>query len=497
MRRILYRFNNMSLGKKIAATLSVTIALGGILLSGLGTERLNSLLVDQKVNSSGQIANALASSILPDMLTNDFVDMQDSTDGVMKRDDRQEIVYTGVYDVQGKLLVHSARQGGGEPPVTDSNTIKTSVPLAINGRNFGRVDMYVSLDRVKSNVLAVVLSFAGVLLMVIVASAVAMAFVGMRTIVRPVRKLAASARQISEGNLDLKIPVKSRDELGELSQDFNRMAQSLKDRQAELQVAYEKLGRNYKAIRETCKELRELDHMKSDFIAVASHELKTPLSLIKGYIETMSAGKLGEVNTRQQEKLAVVMGSVERLAEIVDKSLDFSIIERGRFIVEREDLQLAKILEAVLDEFAQEASDRKIHLKKDFPDELPHILGDEVRLHQLFHNLVANAVDFTTTGGVVTVHAFFDAKKRRVITEIADTGSGIPEEELKYLFTPFFQVESPTIRSHPGVGLGLAIAKGIVEGHDGTITVDSRVGEGSVFTIAFPVPAEARLTASA
>ncbi len=486
-RRLRNYFNNLGLGKKVVIILSVTTALAGILLSGLGTERLNSLLVDQKINSSTEIANTLAATALPDLLTNDFVDLQDSTDGVVARDDRQEIVYVGVYDTAGKLLVHSSRQAGKQTPAESADMIKTSVPLSINGRNFGRVDMYVSLSRIKSNVLAVVLSLAGLLLLVIVASAAATAFVAMRMIVKPVRNLAASAKQISEGNLDFKIPVKSEDELGELSQDFNHMAQILKERQSELRVAYEKLERNYKAIREAYKELRELDHMKSGFIAVVSHELKTPLSLIKGYIETILAGNLGKANARQREKLALVMNSVDRLSDIVDKSLDFSIIERGSLVIEQQNLALSKVLDAVVDEFALEASERELDLEKDISDGLPHLAGDEIRLHQVFHNLVANAIDFTSAGGTVRVHAYFDAEHRQDIVEISDTGSGIPKKELRYLFTPFYQVESPTTRKHPGMGLGLAVAKGIVEGHGGTITVSSRVGKGSIFSIALPV----------
>lgn len=481
------RISDISLGKKVASLLAVTIAFTGVLLAGLGTWRLYELLIDQKIDSSQQIASALASSVLPDILTNDFVGMQDSTDEVLARDSRQEIVFVGVYDASGRPLVHSSRFADNQAPIENRDLRKISIPLSIRERDFGRVDMYVSLSRIEKAVLTNVFSLAVVLLLVVLASATGMAFLAYHIVVKPVRRLAASAKQISEGNLDLKIPVTARDELGELSRDFNRMAESLKERQQELQVAYKKLERNYKAIRGAYKQLRELDRMKSNFIAVVSHELRTPLSLIKGYVETMVAGNLGKITAKQREKLAVVMDSVDRLSDIVDKSLDFSVIEQGKLAIERKKVQLCEILEQVIDEFALEISDRKMQLEQDIPPELPLVLGDKSRLHQVFHNLVANAVDFTTEGGVIGIQAYFDQENNLNVVKVSDTGVGIPAEELEHLFSPFYQIESPIIRKHPGVGLGLAIVKGVVEEHGGAIAVESKVGKGSIFTLSFPV----------
>jgi len=487
MRRLSSRIANASLGKKVAGLLAITIVLAGIILSGVGTQRLYGLLIEQKLDSSEQITSALASSALPDILTHDFINLQDSTDQVLARDRREEIVFVGVYDTNGAPQVHSSRLDNVQPPAETREIRKISTPLTINDRSFGRIDMYISLNRIESTVLTTVLSLGLILALVVVVSSVVTVLVAYRVVVVPVRKLAVSARQISEGNLDLKIPVKSYDELGELSDDFNRMAESLKERQEELQIAYEKLERNYEAIREAYRQLRDLDRMKSNFIALVSHELRTPLSLIKGYVETMAAGNLGKVTAMQQEKLSVVVDSVDRLSDIVDKSLDFSVIEQGKLAIERKKLQLSEILEQVVDEFALEISGRKLHLVQEIPRKLPLMLGDKVRLHQVFHNLVANAVDFTPEEGTVGIHAGFDSEKKLNVVTVTDTGSGIPTEELEHLFSPFYQVESPIIRKHPGVGLGLAIAKGVVEQHGGKIGVESGVGKGSTFTLSFPV----------
>ncbi len=487
MRRLSSRIANASLGKKVAGLLALTIALAGIILSGVGTQRLYGLLIEQKLDSSEQITSALASSALPDILTHDFISLQDSTDQVLARDRREEVVYVAVYDTNGAPLVHSSRLDGAQVPEETREIRKISAPLTINNRSFGRIDMYISLNRIEGTVLSTVISLGLILALVVVASSVGMALVAYRVVVVPVQKLAVSARQISEGNLDLKIPVKSYDELGGLSDDFNRMAESLKERQEELQIAYEKLERNYQAIREAYKQLRDLDRMKSKFIAVVSHELRTPLSLIKGYVETMAAGNLGKVTALQQKKLGVIVDSVDRLSDIVDKSLDFSVIEQGKMAIEKQKLQLSEIIEQVVDEFALEISGRKLILEQQIPRKLPLMLGDKVRLHQVFHNLVANAVDFTSEKGTVGIHAGFDSEKKLNVVVVTDTGPGISSEDLEHLFSPFYQVESPIIRKHPGVGLGLAIAKGIVEQHGGNIDVVSEVGKGSTFTISFPV----------
>lgn len=487
MKRISSWIATTRLGKKVAVLMALTIALTGIILSGVGTLRLYDLLIEQKIDSSEQITSMLASSALPDILTNDFVSLQDSTDQVLVRDSREEIIYVVVYDTGRNPLVHSSRLDDARVPEETREIRKISAPLTINDRSFGSIDMYISLSRIESTVVNTVLSLGLILALVVAASTVGMTWVAYRVVVVPVQKLAVNARQISKGNLNLKIPVTSYDELGELSYNFNHMAESLKERQDELQIAYKKLERNYEAIRAAYKQLRELDSMKSNFIAIVSHELRTPLSLIRGYVETMAAGNLGEVTALQQEKLEIVVDSVDRLADIVDKSLDFSVIEQGKLVVDLKKLQLSEILEQVVDEFELEISERRLALVQEISSDLPLMLGDKLRLHQVFHNLVANAVEFTPESGTVGIHAWFDPEKKLNVVTVTDTGSGIPVDELEHLFSPFYQGENPIVRKHPGVGLGLAITKGVVEQHGGKIGVESVLGEGSTFTLLFPV----------
>lgn len=475
-----------SLGKKVVSLLAISVAIAGIVLSAFGTYRLRGLLIEQKLDASGQIASALASTALSDILNNDFIGLQDGADQVLERDSKQEITFVGIYDTRNEPLVRSSHTAEKQAPEESEDIKKVSVPVVHENRVFGRVDLYVSLSRTEGEVLQTVISLGGILLLVVTITAAAMAWVAFSLIVRPIQRLGGSARQISQGNLDMRIAVRSHDELGELSKDFNRMAENLKAREDELRAAYKKLKRNYEALRDAYRQLRELDQMKSNFIAVVSHELRTPLALIKGYVETMEAGNLGPVNSEQSEKLAVVIDSVDRLSEIVNKSLDFSLMEQGRVVLDSERLQLSEVLSQVVDEFSLEVTKRQLSLEQSVPGDLPLMEGDKVRLHQVFHNLVANALEFTPPGGIIGIRARHDLDKKENIVEISDTGLGIPETEIEYLFSPFYQVDSPIIRKHPGVGLGLAIAKGIVEEHHGTISVASKLGKGTTFTMSFP-----------
>ena len=476
----------MSLGRKVAGVLALAIILSGVTVSAFGTYRMRNLLIEQKLDSSLQISRSLASSALPDILNNDFVALQDSTDQILAYDSEHEIVFVGIFDSEGKPLVRSSRSGDNLAPPEGENVRRVTVPITFNDRNFGHVDLYFSLDRIESEVLGTIVSLGSILAFVVIVAAVLMALLAYSVVVKPVVRLGRSAREISEGNLDLEIPVNSGDEIGRLSEDFNIMARNLRQHHQELASAYSKLERNYEATRDAYRRLQELDQMKSKFITVGSHELRTPLALIRGYVETIEAGTMGPLTVKQKDKLGIVLDSVDRLAGIVDKSLDFSLIEQGKLITEREPLQLADILNQVADEFSLELPRRGLRFEEDIPSRLPLVSGDRIRLHQVFHNLISNAMDFTPEGGALGMRAHCDHDRENILVEVWDAGTGIPEEELENLFSPFYQVDSPVTRKRPGVGLGLAIAKGITEEHGGSLWVESKPGQGTVFSLSLP-----------
>lgn len=228
--------------------------------------------------------------------------------------------------------------------------------------------------------------------------------------------------------------------------------------------------------------LRELDRLKSEFIATASHELKTPLTsmgLSVGLLRERAAVKLSE---REQELLAAAAEDVERLTDLVHDLLDLSRIEAGKLELDRAEVPVARLVERAVERLRLQADEAGVALAVDVPDGLPLVVADPTRVAWVVTNLVSNALRYTDQGGHVRVSAVADGP--RVGVSVADDGEGIPLEMQGRIFDKFVQVEGA--RSVGGSGLGLAISREIVRAHGGTIRVDSAPGEGATFTFMLP-----------
>lgn len=229
----------------------------------------------------------------------------------------------------------------------------------------------------------------------------------------------------------------------------------------------------------------ELDRMKSEFISIVSHELKTPLTSIKGFVRLLTAQRVGPVNEKQRRYLDIVLRQTESLTALINDLLDLSKIEAGMLEVRRDAVELGELVEGVFLQLRNMAQEKGINLEADIPEHLPSLCGDAERLNQVFVNLVHNALKFTSSGGRVSVTARVDGDKCRI--EVSDTGMGIPPSELPRIFDKFYQVDSSSTRKQSGTGLGLTITRRLVEAMDGRITVQSRQGEGTTFTMFLPL----------
>jgi PAS domain S-box-containing protein len=235
------------------------------------------------------------------------------------------------------------------------------------------------------------------------------------------------------------------------------------------------------------EELSVLDKMKSDFIAIASHELRTPLSIIKGYAEAFLYGELGELTETQREKLELVNSRADQMTRIINDLLDITRLEEGRLVGERRPAPIREIIDSTAAEFEQMARRRSIRLSTQVQEGLPPVLVDVWRVHQVLENLVSNAIKFTPEGGEAGIIATLRPASRMVEVAVFDTGPGIPRSEQEKLFDKFYQMDATSTRSAGGLGLGLAICKGIVEAHGGSIWVESEKGKGSFFKFTLPL----------
>jgi PAS domain S-box-containing protein len=233
-------------------------------------------------------------------------------------------------------------------------------------------------------------------------------------------------------------------------------------------------------------ERKLLDRMKDDFVGTVSHELRTPLTAIKGFIELVADGDAGPVTDTQREFLQVAGRNSEKLAVLINDLIDMNLIESNRLEIRLRPLDLATVLHDVATTFRLMAQSKGLVFQIDVP-KLPKIQGDSARLVQVFSNLVSNAIKYTPRGEIGMVAR---ANGPGVEVTVYDTGIGLSREEHAQLFTRFFRGRSSVVTEAGGTGLGLVIAKAIVERHNGKIEVVSRPGEGSRFRVTLPTDAD-------
>ena len=220
-------------------------------------------------------------------------------------------------------------------------------------------------------------------------------------------------------------------------------------------------------------------------MSVASHEIKTPLSVIRGYVTLLADGIYGPVNDRQRTTLEAVNAQTDRLTRLVHRLLDISRFEAGGGRLELREIDLRAFFRELTSGFQVLATQGGIDFPVRLADDLPAtICGDEDRLNEVLGNLLSNAFKFTSSGGTIRV----DAARcdGGICVEVEDTGVGIPPDQLPRVFEKFYQVDNDAQPRSVGSGLGLAISREIVEAHGGTITAESEVGRGTCFRVFLP-----------
>jgi len=264
--------------------------------------------------------------------------------------------------------------------------------------------------------------------------------------------------------------------------DAEEMA-TLQNAAVNIGVAVEN-ARLYQDAQETAEKLKEVDRLKSEFLASMSHELRTPLNSIIGFSRVILKGIDGPLTEMQKTDLTAIYDSGRHLLNLINDILDLSKIEAGKmeFIFEPTDLR--EVIQGVLTTATALVKDKPIQLIADVPDDLPTIIADTRRIRQVILNLVGNAAKFTEKGHIRVSATYND---REVIVAVEDTGIGIPKDKYHLVFQEFQQVDSSSTRRYGGTGLGLPVSKRFVEAHGGRIWFESEEGVGSTFYVALPI----------
>ncbi|HMB90528.1 MAG TPA: HAMP domain-containing sensor histidine kinase [Rhodothermales bacterium] len=272
-----------------------------------------------------------------------------------------------------------------------------------------------------------------------------------RTYLRPLHTLTDATQALAKGE-EVKVPVQSRDELGVLTEAFNKMSASLAKATA----------------------------LRQQMTADIAHDLRTPLTVLSGYLEIMRDGDLEPT----PDRIGMMYTEALQLQRMVQDLRTLSLADAGELSLMLQPLAPADLLKRADDAFAVQAEAKGIEISHNAAASLPQLHADPDRLAQVLANLISNALRYTPEGGQITLGA--RAEKQTMLLEVRDTGSGIPADALPHLFDRFYRVEKSRERKQGESGLGLAIAKSIVEAHSGQINVTSEAGKGTTFTIRLP-----------
>lgn len=318
---------------------------------------------------------------------------------------------------------------------------------------------YESINRTVDNIQNVIITLA---LIFLILSVILIVVVTNGLFLSPVKRVIDSAKAISEGDLEREIVVKTGDEIEELAVSVNHMAQTL---------------------RSNIEALKELDKLKDEFIMIASHHLRTPLTIIKGYLSFFKRGKF---EPPLDKYLKGIDSSVKELGELIEELIGIVSFESKKEGLLKQKTDVRKLLEQSVGEFSQAAASKKINFVFEFPPkELPPLNIDKNKISLAINNLIDNAVKFNKENGRVEI-----AAKRKgdfVLISIADTGIGIEESKRHLVFSRFFRGTGTLIYNYKGVGLGLYITKLIIHAHGGKIWFESKPGEGTTFYFTLPI----------
>lgn len=426
-------------------------------------ESVEALLSNQIMFSSDFYSRYFSSTSIEDLIIDDVDVFWQQTDAEVQ-----------ILDLKGNILMDSigvsfpnvvmsddvAKSLKGEKGTWIGNVdydtspvMAVSYPLMSEGKIIGIIRFITSLRETNRTIKSIAIIFIWIGVIVIFISGLVSVFLA-NTIVRPLKEVTYVAQKMASGQLKVRSEKKFDDEIGKLSDTLNFMAE----------------------------ELIKKEELKNDFISSISHELRTPLTSIKGWAITLKSEELD--NPLIKDGLDIIEKESDRLTSMVEELLDFSRFVSGRIKLNKEEIDIGKIMSQITKQLTPRASLKDINIELHINEELPHIIGDENRIKQVFINLIDNSLKFTPEGGKIIFSG--KSKDNMILICVEDNGCGIPKEDLPYVMEKFYKGKNA--KSHSG--LGLSISDEIVKLHGGYIKIESEVDVGTKVSVFLPVGEE-------
>jgi len=333
--------------------------------------------------------------------------------------------------------------------------IRAAAPVLDRGKFIGAVILYTPVVGINDTFNKMRDIYIGAAVLGIIFS-VTLGLLLSRYITKPLQVVTQAAHGIAEGNFADRVTVHSQDELGQLGETFNYMAQ----------------------------RLAEYEQMRRDFVANVSHELRSPLTSIRGFIDALSEGK-GKDEQEKSKYLAILQKETYRISKLVNELLEISGFDAQKVIFNMEPFPIDIVINRAIASLKPQLDEKNLTVRTTIPKDLPLCNGDEDRIEQVVHNLLENAIRYSPQGSKILISARLLVDE--LLVEIADNGPGIPREEHSRVWERFYRVDKARSRDKGGTGLGLAIVQEIINKHGGQVSVDSEPGEGAVFGFTLPV----------
>ncbi len=333
-------------------------------------------------------------------------------------------------------------------------TLTVGSPMRENGKIFGGVVFNMPVPEIRNMNFRIFKNFFLMSLVTLCFSVILYYFISKR-ITTPIKNMSTAVTEFAKGNFEKRVEYGGDDEIGELATNFNAMATSLEN----------------------------LENMRSHFVANVSHELRTPMTTISGFIEGILDGTVAP--EEQDKYLKVALNETKRLSRLVNDLLSISKMEGGEFKLNKQNFYMNELVAQILFRFESSINDKNIEVELNLADDNPEVNADSDAITQVITNLVHNAVKFTPEGGNIWIKTWVYGKKAYV--EIKNSGHGVEEEKLKFIFDRFYKTDDSRSGDKTGFGLGLFIVKNLLSRHDEKIWAESKIDEYTKFTFSLSV----------